>query len=395
MILGAGVYQLPLIRTAKEMGIYTIVTSIPGNYPGFEAADKVYYENTTDQDAILEIAKKEKIDGVLTAGTDVAVITEGRICDELGLTGPSYEAAKISTDKFLMKQCYEKHGVRSARYRGVQIDDENYADAIADLQFPLIFKSVDSSGSRDIVRVDSTDEFEAARRTVLENTRSDHFIVEEFIEGEEFGAQAFVQDGKLEFILPHGDYIMKRDAGVPYGHYAPYTLDDTVLRDTHVQLERAIRAMGCDNCAVNADFILKDGEIYILEIGARGGGACLMDLTSIYFGFNYYEKIIGLAMGEHIDFFPEGSPVYVTDGTPNACRMLRSDRDGVIVSQEDLNEPHPDIVDIRLDYKVGDRVREFKVSPDRIGHVITKGKSLDDAVALLNKAIDNIHIEIR
>ena len=44
MILGAGIYQVPLIKTAKRMGLYTIVVSIPGNYPGFALADKVYYE---------------------------------------------------------------------------------------------------------------------------------------------------------------------------------------------------------------------------------------------------------------------------------------------------------------------------------------------------------------
>ena len=43
LILGAGIYQVPLIKTAKKLGIYTIVASIPGNYPGFELADKVYY----------------------------------------------------------------------------------------------------------------------------------------------------------------------------------------------------------------------------------------------------------------------------------------------------------------------------------------------------------------
>ena len=38
MILGAGIYQVPLIKKAKEMGLHTIVVSIPGNYPGFEIA---------------------------------------------------------------------------------------------------------------------------------------------------------------------------------------------------------------------------------------------------------------------------------------------------------------------------------------------------------------------
>ena len=54
------------------MGLYTIVASIPGDYPGFALADKAYYINTTDKEAILEIALQEKADGICTTGTDVA-----------------------------------------------------------------------------------------------------------------------------------------------------------------------------------------------------------------------------------------------------------------------------------------------------------------------------------
>ncbi|UTY38106.1 hypothetical protein NMU03_10420 [Allocoprobacillus halotolerans] len=108
MILGAGIYQVPLIKKAKEMGVYTIVVSIPGKYPGFQLADKVYYENTTDYDTILKIAKKEKIDGIMTAGTDVAVITIGYVCDQLGLKGLSRSAAEQATNKMLMKKVLKK-----------------------------------------------------------------------------------------------------------------------------------------------------------------------------------------------------------------------------------------------------------------------------------------------
>ena len=54
MILGAGIYQVPLIRTASRMGLYTIVVSIPGDYPGFALADKIYELNTRDKEAELQ-----------------------------------------------------------------------------------------------------------------------------------------------------------------------------------------------------------------------------------------------------------------------------------------------------------------------------------------------------
>lgn len=388
MILGAGIYQVPLIQTAKRLGIETIVASIPGNYPGFEIADKVYKVNTTDSEKILEIARQENIDGIVTAGTDVAVITIGKVCDELGLSGLSYEAAQAATNKLLMKTKYEQHGVRTAKFRKIPLGADNITERVSELSFPLIFKSVDSSGSRGIVRVDSESEFANALEAVKENTRSDYFIVEEFIEGEEFGAQAFVYRGELKFIIPHGDYVFQGDTGVPVGHFAPYGLDEAVITDAKEQTIAAIRAMGLDNCAINADFILKDNKTYVLEIGGRSGATCLAELVSIYYGFDYYEKIIRAALGEDVSFECSDTPV------PNASKLLISDRDGVITEQTDNNPPNPDIYEVQFDYKPGDSVHKFHIGPHRIGHVITKGNTLSEAVETLEKALENIHIKV-
>ena len=48
--------------------------------------------------------------------------------------------------------------------------------------------------------------------------------------GEEFGAQAFVLDGEVQFILPHGDYVFQGDTGVPIGHLPPMTWGRTSWR---------------------------------------------------------------------------------------------------------------------------------------------------------------------
>lgn len=388
LILGAGIYQVPLIKTAKRLGIYTIVVSIPGNYPGFELADKIYYENTTDYDKVLEIAKKENIDGIVTAGTDVAVITIGKVCDELGLSGLSFDAAQIAANKLLMKTKYEEHHVRTAKFREIPIDAADVLSRVSELSFPLIFKSVDSSGSRGIVRVDSEEGFESAIENVKENTRSDYYIVEEFIEGEEFGAQAFVYHGNVTFILPHGDYVFHGDTGVPIGHFAPYDLDASVIEDAKEQLTAAIHAMGLDNCAINADFILKDGKTYVLEIGGRSGATCLAELVSIYYGFDYYEKILRCALGEDVTFECD------VHGVPNASVLLMSEKDGKIESQTNGNLANDEIVDIQFDYKPGDTVHKFRVGPHRIGHVITKGDTLDAAVKTLHEALEKIEISV-
>lgn len=384
--MGAGIYQVPLIKRAKAMGIHTIAVSIPGNYPGFAVADEICHINTVDYEAVLKVAREKQIDGIVTAGTDVAVITIGKVCDEMGLTGLSFEAAKIASDKMLMKECYEANGVRTARFRKVHFEDD-LEESIKDLEYPLIFKAVDSSGSRGITRVNKKEDIAAAVAAVKAVTRKNYYIVEEFIIGEEFGAQAFVYGGKLQFVLPHGDYVFMGDTGVPVGHFAPYHLSDEVLQDVYEQTEKAIRAMKLDNCAINADFIMKDGKTYVLEIGGRSGATCLAELVSIYYGYDYYEKIIQAALGEAPEF-PQDQAV------PNASKLLISDRDGVIRSIANHNPQNDNIYEIMFDYRVGEAVKKFRVGPHRIGHVVTKGNTLEEATAALEEALKNIEIRV-
>ena len=386
MIMGAGIYQVPLIKTAKSMGIHTIAVSIPGNYPGFAIADEICHINTVDYEAVLKVAREKNIDGIVTAGTDVAVITIGKVCDELGLKGLSFEAAQIAVDKMLMKARYEECGVRTARYRKVLFTD-NVDEKIKGLSYPLIFKTVDSSGSRGITRVNNRLEIPGAIEAARAVTHKDYYLVEEFIIGREFGAQAFIYDGELKFVLPHGDYVFTGSTGVPIGHFAPYDLTEEELEDVKLQTQRAVEAMKLDNCAINCDFIMRDGKTYVLEIGGRSGATCLAELVSIYYGFDYYEKIIQSALGMEPEF-PQDKAI------PNASHLLMSDKDGVIRSIIDHNGRNENIYEVMFDYRVGEHVKKFKVGPNRIGHVITKGSTLQEAQDELKAAMDNIEINV-
>lgn len=389
LILGAGIYQVPLIETAKRMGLYTIVASIPGNYPGFALADQVVYENTTDKEAMLKLAREEQVAGVCVCGTDVCVPAQGYVCDQLGLKGPSEAAAERAQDKALMKDAFQKGGVRTAEFVHVDIHNANPADLCEQLGYPVIFKSVDSSGSRGITRVNGPEDIPYAYQQVKENTHADYYLIETFLIGEEFGAQAFVLDGEVQFILPHGDYVFQGDTGVPIGHFAPYDMGPEIVADAQEQLRRAVRSLGVDNCAINADFILSRGKTYVLEIGARAGATCLVEMTSLYYGYDYYEKIIQCSLGEKPDFTPQSAP------QPNAEMLFQAPVSGTITAVDFSGVPQdPRIVNLSLDYQVGESVRAFRKGPDRIGQIIVTGESVPEAKALLDAAMAQVKITI-
>ena len=389
MILGAGIYQVPLIKKAKEMGLWTITASIPGDYPGFKFADEVVYINTTDKDSICKICKEKNIDGIVVSGTDVAVPTQGWCCDELKLKGPSYESAILAQNKYKMKMAFEKFGVRTADVRYVKIDCSYPLEICESIGFPVIFKSIDSSGSRGITKCSSPEEIEYAYNQVKNNTRSDIYIIEKFLDGTEFGAQSFIYDGKVKFFLPHGDYVFHGDTGVPVGHFAPFEIQDSIINDAEQQLTKAISAMKLNNCAINADFILCDNKVYVLEIGARAGATCLAEMVGLFYGFDYYEKIIQAALGIEPDFTPKNEK-----RQPNAEMLFISEKAGIIKDITNYAIKDERIIDISFDYSIGDKVRAFNKGPDRIGQVIVVGETVEEAKSIIDDILSQNLIKI-
>ena len=388
LILGAGVYQVPLIERAKEMGYRTVVASIAGNYPGFDIADECAYVDTRDAEGLLALARDKQIKAVVTACTDVCVPALGRICDALGLPGVSERSAVLASNKIAMKRAFASYGVNTAEFRVVSTDAtvEECVEHSKAIGFPVIFKAVDSSGSRGIQRVSEADGIEAALQNVRSCTQSDEFLIERCLVGTEFGMQAFVQDGETKLVLLHGDYLFEGSTAVPMGHYVPYG-DATMTELGAREARQSIASLGIDNCAVNIDAMYCDGNVYIIEVGARAGATCLPELVGIRYGIDYYRAIIDCALGNPVTIPAEldvqGYAMILcprTSGVVRAIEYVPRSADGVRFAS--------------VDVAPGDHVNEFRVGPDRIGQVVVEGTSPDTAERALFQALDAVRIRL-
>ena len=368
MILGASIYQVPLIKTARRMGIYTIAASVEGNYPGFEIADKACYINTIDKEAILRACREEQIDGICTSGTDVAVATIGYVNEAMGLAGISEDAAFKACDKSAMKEAFRAGGVDASEFIKVFSLGEAY-EAAEEIGYPVVVKCVDSSGSRGINVVESKDGLEAAYNESVKYSHKDYVLVEEMLHGNEIGVDGMVQDGEIILIAPHEKYTYKHGgATIPAGHSFPYYCSDTVRKEIDKQITLAVRALGLDNCAFNSDVFVDGESVHIIEMGGRAGATGIPELISIHYGLDFYEKMIENAFGQKVDL--SGSGVL----TPCMSKLLMSPVDGKIsaIDSERIEELRAVGNDIVLDYGVGDSIEKMYNGTTRIGHLIAK-----------------------
>lgn len=386
LLQGASRGNFGFIKTAKEHGVYVAMTGLGGEFPCNPYADKFCYANILDCDAVLKVAQEEKVDGAIICCSDTGLKAIGRVNDVMGLTGLTEKSADESSNKFLMKDKLVEAGVRTAKFLKVHNKEELYM-AVAEIGYPVIIKAVDLQGSNGINIVHDASNLKAAFTDTMSLTRTDFCIVEEFIVGTEYGAQSFVYNGEVLFVLPHGDETLMCKTAVPVGHYMPYEITEELYVDTCEQVKKSIAALAFNNCAINVDLIEKDGKAYIIELTGRVGANCLPELTSNYFGINYYEMILATCLGE--------SPLPYWNKRQKPCatlaRMVRSDKNGTVksVSVPEVSDTH-----INMFIHEGSEVREFTNSNDAIGEVVVKGASMIECEEKMNYVMNQIKVDL-
>lgn len=289
-----------------------------------------------------------------------------------------------------MKAAFMENGVKTARYKQI-FSLEQAQDALKELKLPLIVKATDLQGSRGINIVYSEDELVEGYNRTMSETKKDFCIIEEFIEGYDFGAQAFVINNEVLFVLPCGNITYLGNTNIPIGHYFPLEMDEEMAVEVEFQVKAAIKALKLNNCAVNVDMILKNGEVYIIELTGRVGANCLPQLISIYYGIDIYKLIVETAMGKDPSgYFKEAKKA------PTVCyaKMLISEKNGILREIINTNSTDENVEEITFFVENGDVIHKFNNSKDCIGQVVVKGENLKACEKLIDKVIDHISFEM-
>ena len=145
LLLGGSYQQIVAIEAAKRLGYYTILCDYLNDNPGQKYADKFYLVSTTDKEAVLEVAKKEKIDGVIAYASDPAAPTAAYVAEKLGLEGNPLKVVEICCNKDRFRKFLQENQFYTPKTKTYTSIEDAFKD-VKRFQFPIIIKPVDSSG---------------------------------------------------------------------------------------------------------------------------------------------------------------------------------------------------------------------------------------------------------
>lgn len=304
LLLGAMPTHIPVIKRAKERGIYVITCDYIPENEGHKFANEAHYDSTTDKAAVLKLAKECNVDGVMTFNSDPAAATAAYVSECLGLSGSGYEAVTIMSEKDKFRSFLKENSFNVPKF--IQVNSfEECLEQKEKLSFPLMIKPVDSSGSKGVNRIDHEEDLEKRFHEAMSFSRCKRVILEEYIEpqGPQIHGNAFVKDGKVEFIYL-GDHHFDPEINnlLPISTTWPSIRKADEIKSVEEEVQHFISAVGYRQGGIDieARISARDGKVYLIEVGPRNGGDYVPFAIQYASGFSFVDAWLDCVLGENV-----------------------------------------------------------------------------------------------
>ena len=408
LVANRGEIAIRVMKTAKKMGIKTVAvySTIDRQSPHVKFADEAVLigEAPSNQsyllgDKIIEVAKNLNVDGIhpgygfLSENADFAELCEA---NNIVFIGPKSKAIRVMGSKLAAKEAVKAYDIPMVPGTDEAITDISEAKTIAkDIGFPILIKASAGGGGKGMRIVEKESEFESQMDRAISEA------VNAFGDGSVFIEKYVTSPRHIEIQVmadTHGNiiHLFERECSIQRRHQkvveeAPSSVLTPELRSK--MGDAAIRvAKACDYVgAGTVEFLLDDDHnFYFLEMNTRL--QVEHPVSEIITNTDLVELQIRVARGEELPLKQEDLKIH------GHALELR------VYAEDPLNEFLPSVGKLTT-YKLpeGEGIRVdngFEEGMDipiyydpMISKLITYGKTRDEAISLMLKAIEDYHIE--
>jgi biotin carboxylase len=383
LVLGAGSYQLPVIRRALDLGCHVVVADyLPGN-PGHAIASASEIVSTVDLDGVLDVARRHRVHGVLTYGSDVSAPAVAYVSERLGLPGNPYETAALLQRKDRIRELQRRTGLPHPQFVYAEDGAELAARAVgAALPFPALVKPADASGSKGQSVVTSADDLPGAFGVARPFARCGVVVAEELRPDDttELVFEAFIEDGRLAFgHYGHNWFCDETHPRVPVGEIFPGAFDAALVGEIDRQIQTIVTAAGVRSGCMNFDALLSRGEVVIVDLGLRNGGNFVPDAVALSTGVDLTTAAIDAALGRRAAV----PALHVAAAACIVSYILHTHAPGQFAAARADEVIAPHLIDTRMFARPGDEVRPYTRGDAGLGVVLFRQPSVAEARALV------------
>lgn len=297
LILGAGAWQVPYIKKAKDMGLYVLATDWGENPNGKPYADEFASISVRDMEKSLAYAEEHHIDAIFT-NSDVGVPTAAYIAEKMHLPCYTQEQAELATNKYVMRTKIKSIGLKTPQFY-ICSDEEELIAAYEKIETKSILKPIDNCGSRGVCIIDSKETLERVSQEAFDNSFAGKVLLEELMIGHESSVEVLIDKGQ-EYIM---GWCKKQKSPYPYrydirlDYYNPeHTAEENAAVEEMVHT--LVHGIGMQDGIMHIEFIWTADGVKIIEFALRGCGSdVITHLMPNLRGFDIKAYLLNKALG--------------------------------------------------------------------------------------------------
>ena len=372
MLLGGMRYLIPVIEAAHKLGVYVITCDYLPDNIAHTYSDEYVNVSIIDKEAVLEVAKKLKIDGILSFACDPGVVTAAYVAEKMGLpsSGP-YRSIEILQNKGKFRGFLKDNGFNvptAKEYNKVE-------DALKDINifhWPVIVKPTDSAGSKGVTKVDEKEKLEEAIKIALKFSHCNEFIIEDILEkvNDSSDCDSFSVNGELKFVsFSAQKFDLKcENPYTPAAYTWPSTISKEHQKELTSEIQRLLKLLDMQTSIYNIETReCTDGKAYIMECSPRGGGNRLSEMVRYMTDVDMITNIVKAALNIPLENMEQKA---TNDSWAEI--ILHSDKEGIFNYLWISDELKDNIVERDLWIKEGTKIGGFSGANEAIGTLVLK-----------------------
>lgn len=392
LFLGGSYFQLSPILYAKQQGHYVITCDYLPDNPGHRYSDEYHNVSTTDQEAVLQLARRLSINGIIAYASDPSAPTAAYVANRLNLPGNAYQSTLLLTRKDRFREFLGQNRFNVPLWASTSSLTETQ-DYFKSINRPVMVKPVDSSGSKGVSRVTDAKELPTAYEHALSFSRIGKVIIEEYIErkGYQIAGDGFVLDGRLVFrCFAQEHFNRSRNLFVPVGESFPLQLPQATHDKIHKEIQRLLSLLEMQVGAFNFDIVLNQKEeVYLLEIGPRSGGNLISEVIKYSTGIDIAKFAVDAAL--NLDY-SQLAPYPVAMCC--SCYMLHTQENGFLNGIEFDPSIRTNIIEKILFVKKGTFVQSFESANHALGCLILKFDSPEEMLEKMESMTERVRVKV-
>lgn len=398
MILGASADQVPLIKAAKDLGLYIVCCDFTNTNPGLPLVDRHYQVNYMDREVLLEIARNESVDGVIS-NSEPAMENVAYLTETLNLVGNNLSSIEKLSDKSQFRSLLEEVGAFCPKHFLAKTKKELWI-GIDKVEFPIIIKPCACSASRGITVLYEKDEkkIEEAFEDCMGFSWNKQVEIEEFvqmpgyssIEGELFVYNDDVWFNGLFNVLRSKQYTM-----IPMTYSCPFHMNDDNLNKIKETVIKIVKGADIRFGEFNIEmYFNKSGDVFVIELNTRQGGRFLPIMVQEHNGIDYYRLLVSLAVGDESYYHFVKSSSFIPQNNYVTKHIVFAHNDGILSGVRFSSSIQPCVKKVTRFIEDGSPVKSIKNGTHAIAMVDMEFDSYEQQKQFVDNIEEDIMVEV-